>query len=240
RFARLASVAKLPKETHVAAHALDCVRLVLHADDFGLSPAVSDGIVVAFTHGLLTSTSVLANGPDFERALQRWDRLLAIQQAGDLPSQTVRAALGDSAVPLDFGVHLNLTQGRPLTGRSYPAQLLDGEGHFAGIGRTFGALLVSGSCYRRAIRDELAAQIERVVAARADVTHLNGHQYVELVPLVGDLVSELASEFKIGVVRLAREPGLWRSLRASRSGPAAHWLAAVKRGLSGRLAKQLA
>jgi len=216
------------------------VRLVLHADDFGLNPSVSDGILTSFTHGLLTSTSILANAPDFDRALGCWRELLAAQRSGGLPSQKARLALGDPNLPFDFGVHLNLTQGQPLTGRCYPSRLLDGQGRFSGIARTFAALYRGGSGYRRAIRDELAAQIEHAQPAGAGLVHLNGHQYVELIPLVGDLILELANEFQIRTMRLAREPGLWRSLRASRSGPLAHLLAAAKRGLGRRLEEKLA
>ena len=43
-------------------------RLVLHADDFGMSRAVTDGILRGFQYGLLTSTSVLVNAPDAGRA----------------------------------------------------------------------------------------------------------------------------------------------------------------------------
>jgi predicted glycoside hydrolase/deacetylase ChbG (UPF0249 family) len=215
------------------------VRLVFHADDFGLNPTVSDGILNSFSHGLLTSTSILANAPDFGRALDRWGELLFAQRSRDLPSQKARVLLDDPSLPFDFGVHLNLSQGRPLTGRCYPRQLLDGGGRFFRIGRTFAALLRGRNPYRRAIRDELAAQIQRARSAGADVTHLNGHQYVELIPLVGELIFELANEFEIRLIRLAREPGLWRSLRASGSGPMAHLLGAVKRGLSRRLENRL-
>ena len=46
-----------------------------HADDFGMSRAASDGILHGFEHGLLTSTSLLANAPDAGRAMEQWPRL---------------------------------------------------------------------------------------------------------------------------------------------------------------------
>ena len=48
-----------------------------------------------------------------------------------LPSMAVRRRLGDPDCPFDLGVHLNLTQGRPLTDR-YPPELLDAAGRFPG------------------------------------------------------------------------------------------------------------
>jgi predicted glycoside hydrolase/deacetylase ChbG (UPF0249 family) len=228
------------KGTYVVVDSNKTVPLVLHADDFGMSPAVSDGILRAFNHGLLTSTSILANAPDFRRALDHWAVLLAAKQAGDLPSRTARVALNDSLHPFDLGVHLNLTQGQPLTGRHYPGQLLDGHGQFYGVGRTFLALLAAGRAFRQAVRNEITAQVERTIAAGVDVLHLNGHQYVELIPLVGELILDVASEFGIRRLRLAREPGLRQSLSASRAGPISTLLALVKHGFSRRLEHKLA
>jgi predicted glycoside hydrolase/deacetylase ChbG (UPF0249 family) len=42
-------------------------------------------------------------------------------------------------------------------------------------------------------------------------SHLNGHQYIEMLPAVSKLMPELLSRFGIGVVRVAWEAGLWRS-----------------------------
>ena len=182
------------------------IRLILHADDLGMNEAVTNGILQSFSQGLLTSTSVLANGPDFERALLGWRELQGQQRGNKLPSRENRQRLGDPPLPFDLGVHLNLTQGSPLTGRAYPSQLLDRQGSFQGIGHAFRALIYGGARYRAAIRAELAAQIEAVRMQGVDITHLNGHQYVELIPLVGELISQLALENRINIVRLAREP----------------------------------
>ena len=50
-------------------------RIVLHGDDLGMNPAVTDGIFQGFEQGLLTSTSLLPNAPEAERALDRWRQL---------------------------------------------------------------------------------------------------------------------------------------------------------------------
>ena len=67
-------------------------RIVFHADDFGMSRAVSDGVLQGFAHGVLTSTSVLANAPDVSRALGCWKDLEADRAAGSLAS--ARGAAG--------------------------------------------------------------------------------------------------------------------------------------------------
>ena len=51
------------------------MKLILHADDFGMNSAVSDGIIQGFSEGLLTSTSLLANAPNAAAAIDEWKRL---------------------------------------------------------------------------------------------------------------------------------------------------------------------
>lgn len=193
--------------------------LVLHADDFGINRAVTDGILDAVSRGALTSTSVLANAPDCLRAIAAWKDL---------------APRGPAC---DFGVHLNLTQGRPLTGRRYPRELLDRHGRFPGIGGLFVRLLAASRAQRRAVHQELAAQIERVAQLGVTITHLNGHQYVELLPPVREAVFDLANNYGIGVVRCALERGMASTLRGF--GIHKRALAEVKRRFAVQFAHRL-
>ena len=187
-------------------------RVVLHADDFGMNRAATDGILQGFEHGLLTSTSVLANAPDAERALQEWKRLEADRGRGDLPSSAKRSRLGDPDLAFDLGVHLNLTQGRPLTGDRYPAELLDAQGRMPGIFRLFRRLWRGGRRFALAVEDELSRQIQLLLDHGHRPSHLNGHQYVELIPPVARLVPALLEKFRIPAVRVAVEPTWARSL----------------------------
>ena len=202
-------------------------RIVLHADDFGLNAAVTGGIVRGFAHGLLTSTSLLAGAPYAAQAIAAWKRLVAVHVAGELPSAVTRHALGDVGQPFDLGVHLNLTQGRPLTGDRYPASLLDRQGRFPGIFRLFARLHRRHNAFvYAAVQAEMAAQIAFVVDHGLQPTHLNGHQYVELLPQVAGLLPELLARFDIPTMRVAAEPALahttlWHEFRLP------SWLLAV-------------
>ncbi len=184
-------------------------RLVLHADDFGMSRAVTDGILRGFQYGLLTSTSVLVNAPHAGRALERWKVLVEQHATGALPSMPVRRRLHDSGGPFDLGVHLNLTQGRPL-GR-YPGELLDARGCFPGAARGCFRLWRGEGRFRAAIREELERQIGFVRDYGLRPTHLNGHQYVEMLPTIGRMLPELMTRFGIRGVRVAWEPSLLRT-----------------------------
>src|ERR1700742_389850 len=69
--------------------------LIINADDFGLSSVVNRAILASMEEGLVTSTSMMANMPGFDHAIG-----LA----------RVHAKLAGR-----IGIHLNLTQGRPLS-----------------------------------------------------------------------------------------------------------------------------
>jgi predicted glycoside hydrolase/deacetylase ChbG (UPF0249 family) len=128
----------------------------------------------------------------------------------------------------DLGVHLNLTQGFPLTGDRYPRALCERDGRFCGIGRFFWNMQRNGSRHRSAVAQELAAQIEFLLDHAIVPTHLNGHQYAELLPTVRDVVVELAGRYRIDCVRVAREPSFLRTT-ALRGEIANGGLATIKR-----------
>jgi predicted glycoside hydrolase/deacetylase ChbG (UPF0249 family) len=210
-------------------------RLVLHADDFGMNEAVNNGILDAFSRGLLTSTSLLANAPAAEQGLGHWPALVDAHQNKALPSNEVRQRLADPSQPFDLGVHLNLTQGRPLIGARYPEELLDPAGRFPGIGPVFRKLYRPAEPLRPAIRAELTAQIEFLYDHGVRPTHLNGHQYVETIPAVAELIPGLLEEYAIPRVRCACEPHVARLVLFDGMAPLAYALAHVK----GHFARQL-
>jgi chitin disaccharide deacetylase len=206
----------------------------MHADDFGMSRAVNDGILHGFREGLLTSTSLLANAPNAAEALAGWKKLAADRGAGQLPSGERRQRLGDPACDFDLGVHLNLTQGRPLGGDRFPAELLDRQGRFPSVFSLFARLWRTGDKFQAAIREEWLRQIEFLCDHGLRPTHLNGHQYVEMLPIAANLVPELMGRFGIKTVRVAFEPALFRNTVLHRFGVAKWPIAHVKHVFAAR------
>jgi len=186
-------------------------QIVLHADDLGMNAAVTDGILQGFEQGLLTGTSLLSNAPDAARALDCWRQLESRRVQGSLASLDRRARLQDPAQPFDLGIHLNLTEGRPLTGARYPSELLDAGGHFPGIFGLFRRLRRNSESATAAIEEELACQLQFMLDRGHRPTHLNGHQYIEMLPGVGRVVKSLLEKFRVPVVRVAWEPSWWQS-----------------------------
>jgi predicted glycoside hydrolase/deacetylase ChbG (UPF0249 family) len=207
----------------------ECRSVVLHADDLGMNESVTAGILRGFSHGLLTSTSVLTNAPGCAAALRRWKELLLRLAHEELPSLAARHRLRDPLTSFDLGIHVNLTEGRPLTGERYPPPLLDGEGCFPGAFGLASRLVKCGARFRQAIEVELCAQIEMLLDCGIAPTHLNAHQYADLLPIVASIVPDLLNRYGVRVVRVPWERRLFRSTLLQRFEPAQWCLGQIKR-----------
>jgi predicted glycoside hydrolase/deacetylase ChbG (UPF0249 family) len=203
-------------------------RLVLHADDFGMNDLVNSGIVRAFSHGVLTSTSMLTNAPGCESALELW-RELRSRPLQNLSSREARCRLTDAGTPFDLGIHLNLTQGRPLTGNCYPPPLLDSDGRFPGVFGLAARLTRFGRRFTRQIEQELCGQIEILCDAGIVPTHMNSHQYIDIFPVISEMVPRLLQRYGIPVARVPLETDLTRTTLIRRFEPTQWSLAQVKR-----------
>jgi predicted glycoside hydrolase/deacetylase ChbG (UPF0249 family) len=157
-------------------------RLIVNADDLGIAAAVDDGIAEAFDRGIVTSASIMATGPSFERA----------------------AALARERPELGVGVHLVLTEQRPLCAGGV-ASLVDSAGAFLPHATALARRQLGRGIALAEVRRELGAQIGRVRDAGLRVTHLDGHQHVHALPGIARVVAELAAAHGIGAVRYPAE-----------------------------------
>ncbi len=149
-----------------------CARLVVSADDFGISPRINEGIVRAHREGIVTSTSLMAVGRAFEHA---------VQCCRDTPT-------------LDIGVHLTLIAEQPLlTSRS---SLTGNDGRFPESAGAFLRRWLTGSIRQADVQAEWSAQIERILAQGIRVTHLDSHQHVHCLPGLADLSQCLAKRYQ--------------------------------------------
>ena len=165
--------------------------LIVNADDFGIAEGVNVGIREAHAAGVVTSTSLLANGAAFDHA--------------------VAIARGTDRV-LGIGVHLDFVQGRPLT----PARtLVDAS---TGRFHPLPALALRAMLGRVDAEDVLAeatAQIERIRQTGLAITHVDGHRHAHLLPTLWSAVVDAAANAAIRVVRVPVERGIVRTDLAS-------------------------
>ena len=171
-------------------------RLVVNADDFGMADSINEGILEAHRRGIVTSTTLLANGSAFDAAV----------------------AMARSAPKLGVGVHLNLTQGAPVADAAQVPSLVAG-GEFARPPAVLLRGVLSGRVRLDDLERELSAQIEKVRAAGIAITHLDGHKHVHMLPRVFPVVLRLAKRFGVPAVRRATEGsgGMWRLLGRKKS-----------------------
>jgi len=160
--------------------------VIINADDFGMSSAVNRAILSGVEQGLVTSTSIMANMPGFEEAVR-------LEREHDLLRGRV-------------GVHLNLTEGRPLTAPILACSIFCGaDGSF--FFKRDRPLFRLGKPVRDAVYEELRTQLQRVVDAGITPTHLDSHHHIHTEWAVVPLVCRLAKEFRIPRIRLTRNMG---------------------------------
>jgi predicted glycoside hydrolase/deacetylase ChbG (UPF0249 family) len=170
-------------------------RLIVNADDFGLSEGVNRGILEAHRAGVVTSASLLVNTPGFPHA-----------------ARAARDAQG-----LGVGLHLNFTAGRPVSPPDAVVSLCDPR---AGTFHPLPLLIaraLTGRVKDSHVATECAAQIARFRATGLRPTHLDGHQHAHALPGILRPVIAAARQAGIDVVRIPLDPlaGIvWRPIAA--------------------------
>lgn len=145
-------------------------KLIINADDFGLTPGVNLGIIESHTQGILTSTTLMANMFGFEHA---------VQLAKEHPT-------------LGVGVHLVLTAGKPLTKSS---SLVDEEDNFLKLPYYETVFNIDFE----ELYMEWKAQIDKVINAGIVPTHLDSHHHIHTVNGIEDVFIRLAREYQLPV-----------------------------------------
>ena len=191
-------------------------NLIVNADDLGWTDGVNRGIVEAFHHGIVTSASLLANGPAFAEG-----------------AEATRSAPG-----LGIGVHLNLSDGPPVADRKTVRSLLNGDGEFAGGPESLLLRRLGRSRVLAEVENEWDAQIRRVRDAGITPTHLDGHKHVHMLPGFFEIALRLAKRHGIAAIRVSLEASSLRAALAS--GTKRNAVVIIKQGVQARGLKLLA
>lgn len=154
-------------------------RLIVNADDFGFTRGVNAGIARAHQTGIVTSTTIMANGEAFEDAVE-----------------LARANPG-----LGIGCHLAVVGGRPVAERSRIRSLVDDEGALPATLTKLMIKLARGSVSTDDIACEFRWQLDRVVRVGIQPTHLDTHKHSHTHPQVMEALARVAAEFGIKCVR---------------------------------------
>ena len=167
-------------------------RLIVNADDFGLTAGVNRAISELHVAGVLTSATLMASGSAFEDAVE-----VARRHPG-----------------LGVGCHVVLTDGVPVSPpESIPSLLGPDERSFRPELGAFLRALLRGDIRHEEIEREALAQITRLKDAGLAVTHVDSHKHTHLFPSVTRPVLEAARRTGVTAVREPFEPGWSMDLR---------------------------
>lgn len=166
-------------------------RLIVTADDFGLSPAVNQAIEQAFTQGILTTTSLMVGAASAEDAVERALRNPRLKVGLHVVVTRARAVLPATAIP-------DLVE----AGGNLPRQLFQAGVRFFFIPRI-----------RKQLELEITAQFEAFKSYGLRLDHVNAHNHMHLHPTIFALILKIGRRYGMRSVRIPYEPlfPVWRS-----------------------------
>ncbi len=169
-------------------------RIIVHADDFGISKEITRGILKGCDSHVLSSVSIVPNGSAFE---------YAIQEIKKRPY-------------LRVSTHLNFLEGFPVSTTQEIHLLVDKNGKFChsfvGLWMRYNQSSIAGkNILKQQVKTEIKAQIRKVMNALGPHYPMNvdSHNHYHMIPFVFEALLELAEELKIDYVRIPEERFFW-------------------------------
>jgi len=163
-------------------------RLIINADDFGMTSGVNRAVIQAHQSGILTSTTLMVTGAAAAEAMQ----------------------LATEAKTLDVGCHVVLLEGTPiLAGKDIPSLAVTGIDGTTQFRRGFGTFIEAALTNRLHGEDvyrEAKAQITRLQDAGFDVLHIDTHKHAHVFPSIFRPLLRAAVDCGVRAVRNPFEP----------------------------------
>lgn len=159
-------------------------KLIVNGDDFGASDETNNAIIHAFKEQLISSATVMVNMPGFEKA---WELVKSENLYGKI------------------GIHLNLTEGYPISDKiKLCSKFCNRDGKFTNQRQRIFRL---SRKERKAVAEELQAQISRLLDKKIIPTHIDSHHHYHTEWAIGKEVVKAAHKNEIKAVRLSRNCG---------------------------------
>ena len=155
------------------------IKVIINADDLGKSQEVNREIANALSHGMITSSTILANS-------LYWDEIHEIVEANPTAS---------------FGVHLNLTEGKALTNNIvfHSLGIVDDNNNFT---KNIRSQDFSNIYLLDAIYDEWDRQMSRVITEEEiPVTHVDGHHHIHTEIGLSNVLVRILEKYNVKIAR---------------------------------------
>ena len=186
------------------------MRVVVTADDLGLSPGVTRGILEAHRRGVVRSASLMVT----------------------FASAAEAAALARAQPDLEVGLHIDLVGGSPVSDPAAVPSLCDSEGRFLGLAELT-RRLVTGRVRPADLAAEVRAQAALARSWGLAVLAWDSHRHVHLLPPVALVVGRVARDEGVRWIRRARPPRLWSGPKQAALRVATFASAPAYRGIAG-------
>lgn len=159
-------------------------RLIVTADDFGLSVAVNEAVERAHRGGILNTASLMVAAPEAADAVRRARRLPG----------------------LHVGLHLVVIEGPAVLPPAEIPLLVDAAGQFPSDQLALGVRYFFHPAVRKQLRREIAAQFAAFARTGLRLDHANAHKHMHMHPTVGAMMIEAGRRHALPALRIPAEP----------------------------------
>lgn len=152
-------------------------KIIINADDFGLSNKVNRAIDSCFKNSIISSTTLLVNFPAYDEAVE-----LAFQ----------------SSYVKSIGLHFNIVEGSPLSTKMKMSKTFCKNGYF--VYKRNQSLFFS---YKdiMALRDECELQIRRMLSSGITPSHMDSHTHVHTEISIFLAIAPILKKYNIKNIR---------------------------------------
>ena len=159
-------------------------KIIFNADDFGISKGVNAAIFKAYNDGVLNSASLMVN--------QKY-AYEAVQMHKKMPN-------------LMLGLHVNLTNEYATSEAKNISLLADKAGKFKnGFLKLFLLSIFRPRKFKQQVKIEVEAQIVKALDMGVELTHIDSHRHVHMIPAIFDVFEELMEKYNIKKTRVMNE-----------------------------------
>lgn len=155
-------------------------QITINADDFGYSASVNKAICESFSKGLINSTTIMANMPGFDEAIE---------------------FIYNYKLHSKVGVHLVLSEGHPITENLKLQSLFFNKSSISSRNRIKSLFYINRKM-ERLIYDEFSAQINKVKSNGVKITHIDSHHQIHDMFSIMKIMTELLKEHHIPSMRI--------------------------------------
>jgi predicted glycoside hydrolase/deacetylase ChbG (UPF0249 family) len=153
-------------------------KLIINADDFGMSQEVNEGIKKGIEAGMITSVSVMVNMPYFD------DAIAYLKKHPDV----------------SIGLHFNISEGSPISPTNKVGNLVREDGNFF-----YWTAIILSIFFRRLKLDEISTELTTQYALLKQtglkISHIDSHHHIHLYPRIFQMVMKFAEKQNVKSIR---------------------------------------